>query len=255
MQPLQTLVRFIQRTRRDAGGLKFEGYKELAGLAKAMKVDQYKADRAPIGLGIKVSYALNGKPMEEEFYAVSYINTVPYDGPQGRSYEIYWGTSALFSFRAPSGTLDKRRPIFAAIVKSFRPNPAWQARYQVIQKYLNDEFNRNLQRGYAQSAAAAALSKQISANNDAMLANIDRQLAQSRTNSAPDAGRSPADKFDDYIRGVETLDDPYYGTTQLSNQQQFNWTDGFGSNRSTNDANYNPNQSEIGNWTPMTPTR
>ena len=31
--------------------------------------------------------------------------------------------------------------------------------------------------------------------------------------------------------------------------------DGFGSYRSTNDPNYNPNQSEVGNWTPMTPTR
>ena len=255
MPPLQTLVRFIQRTRRNVGGLKFEGYKELPGLPKAMKADQYKQDRPPTGLGIKVSYTLNGRPAEEEFYAVSIINTVPYNGPQGRTYEIYWGTTALFSFRAPSGTLDQRRPVFAAIVKSFRPNPAWQARDQAIQKYLNEEFNRNLQRGYAQIAAAAALSKQISANNDAMLANIDRQLAQSRTYSTPGGGRSPADKFNDYIRGVDTLDDPYYGTTQLSNLHQFHWTDGFGTYRSTNDPNYNPNQSEVGNWTPMTPTR
>ena len=58
-----------------------------------------------------------------------------------------------------------------------------------------------------------------------------------------------------YVRGVDTLDDPYYGTSQLSNQQQFHWTDGFGSYRSTNDASYNPNQSESGNWTPMTPAR
>jgi hypothetical protein len=255
MQPLQMLVRFIQRARGNVPGLKFEGYKELPGLPKAMKADQIKQDRPPTGLGIKVSYSLNGKPVEEEFYAVSLINTVPSDGPQGRTYQIYWGTSALFSFRAPAGTLDKRRPVFAAIAKSFRPNPAWQARYQAVQKVLNDQFNRNLQQGYAQIAAAAALSKQISANNDAMLANIDRQLAQSRTTSAPGGGRSSADKFDDYIRGVDTLDDPYYGTTQLSNQNQFHWTDGFGSYRSTNDASYNPNQTEIGNWTPMTPTR
>src|SRR5262249_21299851 len=154
--PLEMMARFIQRTRSNGGGLKFEGYKELPGLAKAMKADQYKTDRPPTGLGIKVSYALNGKPVEEEFYAVCFINTVPYDGPQGRTYQIYWGTTSLFSFRAPAGTLDKRRPVFAAIVKSFRPNPAWQARYQAVQNYLNEQFRLQLQRGYAQIAAAAA---------------------------------------------------------------------------------------------------
>jgi hypothetical protein len=61
MQPLQMLARFIQRTRRDVGGLKFEGYKELPGLAKAMKAELPKQDRPPTGLGIKVSYALNGR--------------------------------------------------------------------------------------------------------------------------------------------------------------------------------------------------
>ncbi len=255
MPPMQMLARFIQRTRRDVAGLKFVGYKDLPGLPKAMKVDQYKQDKPPMGLGIKVSYTLNGRPVEEEFYAVSIHNTVPYNGPQGRTYQIYWGTVALFSFRAPAGTLDQRRPVFAAIVKSFRPNPAWQARYQAVQQYLNEEFTRNLQKGYTQIAAAAALSRQISANNDAMIANIDRQLAQSRTSSSSGGGRSSSAKFDDYIRGVDTLDDPYYGTTQLSNRNQFHWTDGFGTYRSSNDANYNPNQSEVGNWTPMTPTR
>ena len=111
-----------------------------------------------------------------------------------------------------------------------------------------------MQRGYAQIAAAAQLSRQISANNDAMLANIDRQLAQSRT-ATVGAGRSPEDKFSDYMRGVDTLDDPYYGSTQLSNTQQFHWTDGFGSYRNSNDVSYNPNQSEVGNWTPMRTSR
>ena len=254
MAPLETLLRFIQRTRQNVLALKFEGYKELPGLAKAMKADQFKQDMPPTGLGVKVTYSLGGQPVEEEFYAVSIRNTVPYDGPQGRSYEIYWGTSVLFSFRAPAGMLDKRRPVFAAAVKSFRPNPAWQARDAAIQQYLNAQFNRMLQQGYAQIAAAVALSKQISANNDAMIANIDRQLAQSR--SAPSSGgRTAADKFDDYIRGVDTLEDPYYGSTQLSSNNQFHWTDGFGSYRSSNNASYDPNQSEIGNWTPLRQVR
>lgn len=254
MTALATLVRFIQRTRQGVVGLEIKGYKELPGLAHAMKADQFKQDIPPTGLGVKVTYSLSGKPVEEEFYGVSMRNTVPYDGPQGRSYQTYWGMSVLFSFRAPAGTLDKRRPVFAASVKSFRPNPAWQARAAAIQQYLNAQFNRMLQQGYAQIAAAVALSKQISANNDAMIANIDRQLTQSRS-AHSNGERTEADKFDDYIRGVDTLEDPYYGSTQLSSNNQFHWTDGFGSYRSSNNALYDPNQSEVGNWTPMRQVR
>ena len=101
------------------------------------------------------------------------------DGPQGRTYQINWGLVSIHSFRAPKGTLDTRRPVFAAISKSFRPNPAWQQRLAAINAYLQDQFNRQLQAGYDQIAAAARLSQQISANNDAMIAAIDRQLAAS----------------------------------------------------------------------------
>ena len=57
--------------------------------------------------------------------------------------------------------------------------------------------------------------------------------------------------FDDYIRGVETVSDPYYGTSQQSNNQSFHWTDGYGTYRSSNEATYDPNHTEVGNWTLM----
>src|SRR6266851_8490664 len=80
------------------------------------------------GIGVKITYDLNGKPVEEEFYAVHYSIDIPYDGPQGRTWQINWGLIGVHSFRAPAGTLDRRRPVFAAIAKSFRPNPTWEAR-------------------------------------------------------------------------------------------------------------------------------
>ena len=55
------------------------------------------------------------------------------------------------------------------------------------------------------------------------------------------ASRSSTEKFDDYIRGVETVDDPYYGTSQHSYNEQYHWTDGYGSYRNSNDPTYNPN--------------
>ena len=49
-------------------------------------------------------------------------------------------------------------------------------------------------------------------------------------------------------RGVDTVDDPYYGTSQHASTEQYHWTDGYGSYRNSNDASYNPNQVEDGNW-------
>ena len=89
-----------------------------------------------------------------------------------------------------------------------------------------------------------------------MIAAIDRQLQASRTSSAGEsAGRSSVEKFDDYIRGVDTVDDPYYGTSQHASTEQFHWTDGYGNYRNSNETSYDPNRTEAGNWQLMKPTR
>jgi hypothetical protein len=247
--PLVAFTNFIRQTRADVQNLQFVGSKNLPDLPAALKLAHSPNQR---GLGVKVTYDLDGKPVEEEFYTVFDLIEIPYDGPQGRTYQINWGLEGLHSFRAPVNTLDKRRPVFAAIAKSFRPNPAWQKRQAAVNAYLADQFNRQLKAGYDAIAAAGRLSRQLSENSDAFLASVDRQLqSQSASGSgSAEAGeaRSSADKFDDYIRGVDTVDDPYYGTSQQSNNQQFHWTDGYGSYRNTNDASYDPNQSENGAW-------
>jgi hypothetical protein len=248
MPPLQTLAMFAQDQRGREPGFTIVGGKQLPELPAALNMP---ASPNQQGVGVKVSYTLNGKPVEEEFYAVGYQLEIPYDGPQGRTYQINWGLISVHSFRAPAGTLDQRRPLFAAVAKSFRANPAWQQRLTVITKYLADQFNRQLQAGYDQIAAAARLSQQISANNDAMLRTIDSQLAAARTSGSYGADTSGAAKFDDYVRGVTTVDDPYYGTSQQSNNASFHWTDGYGNYRNSNDVNYDPNRTEVGNWTPM----
>ncbi len=247
--PLQTMVSLIRQVRAKEQDLQIVGTKELSALAAALKVPPADQQR---GLGVKVSYTMNGRPVEEEFYAVSYQRTVPYDGPRGRTYQIYWGLALPHSFRGPAGTLDARRPVYAAIVKSFRPNPEWTARAQLIGQYIAAEFNRQLQAGYDAIAAAGRLSQTISANNDAMLASIRASRAQA---AASVEARRANDTFSDYIRGVETTNDPYYGTSQHSIDARFHWTDGYGSYRSTNDATADPNRTEVGNWTLLSRVR
>src|SRR5262249_38604375 len=151
--------------------------KDLPGLAAALQIPRSPNQH---GVGIKVKYDLNGKPVEEEFYAVFDSIDIPYHGPQGRTDQINWGLEGLHSFRAPAGTLDQRRPVFAAVAKSFRPNPAWQKRHAAINAALTEQFNRQLKAGYDAIAAAGALSRQLSANSDAFLAGVDRQLQASR---------------------------------------------------------------------------
>ena len=34
---------------------------------------------------------------------------IPYDGPQGRSWQTNWGLVSVHSFRAPAGTLERRQ--------------------------------------------------------------------------------------------------------------------------------------------------
>ena len=247
----QALQYVVQQARGREAKLKLIGTKDLPELAASLKMPPSDKER---GVGLKVTYEHNGHPVEEEFYGIYYSVDIPYDGPQGRSWQNNWGLYWLHSFRAPLGTLDKRRPVFAAIAKSFRQNPAWQQRKAAIDAYLSEQFNQQLQAGYNQIAAAAQLSRQISANNDAMIASIDRRL-QSTRSTAPAATRSSTDNFDDYIRGVETVNDPMYGTSQHSSTEQYHWTDGYGGYRHANDATYNPNQSETGGWQLMEPAR
>lgn len=250
--PLEAMIAFIHRARPDVADLTVVGYKELPGLPAALHLPTDHGQ--PRGLAVKVAYRLEGRPVDEEFYAVAFRVDVPSDSPVGRMYQINWGLMSPHSFRGPAGTLDQRRPVFASIVKSVRPNPAWQARLAGINHYLEAAFAEQMAAGYDRIAAAGRISQMISANNDAMIAQIDRQLAAQST-GGPGGGRSGSDHFDDYIRGVVTLDDPYYGTAQLDQTQSAHWTDGYGSYRSTNDPTFDPNQTEAGNWTLMRPVR
>ena len=248
--PAQALAFFIREARAGAPKLKLIGSKELPGLPKVLKLNYAPTQK---GVGIKITYERDGKPVEEEFYGVYYYLEIPYDGPQGRTYQINWGLIGVHSFRAPAGTLDKRRPVFGAIMKSLQGNPEWIRRVVEVQKNIGARISQQQQAGWDSIAAAGARSREISRNNDAMLAAIDRQLVASRP--APTAsGRSGTDHFDDYLRGVDTTDDPYWGTSQHSSSEQYHWTDGYGSYRNSNDGSYDPNQHENGGWTLM-PTR
>jgi hypothetical protein len=195
------------------------------------------------------------------FFGVYYISQGANAGVNaGMIKQTNWGFQALQSFRAPAGTLDKRVPTFCVIAKSMYVNPKWVRLSKAINDKMLADFNQKLKEGYDQLRAAQAVVAQTMKQQAAFQANFDKQEESFRSSGGVDdsylrdgGARSAADHWDDMIRGVDTLNDPNGGTTQLSNLGQYHFTDGFGNYRTTDDPNYTREKAgEVGTWTQMT---
>lgn len=214
-------------------------------------------------MAARLRYGLNGRVADEDMYAMlSAGNRVPYNGPQGTWYESHRPLILAHAVGATDGRLESMYPLLAFIATSLRVDPAWEAHRQHVMRLLAAEFNRLLQRGYERIQAAGQLSRTISANNDAILSNMN---AQRQAQAQRDAARRSAaaqsgggsSEFSDYIRGTQRMNDPYWGQSEQSNQQRYHWTDGSGNYRSSNDPTFNPNIGGGGgpNWQRMDPVR
>jgi hypothetical protein len=255
--PMQALALFIQKTRPNVANLKWLGQQDLPDLAKVLHLNPWPNQH---GVAIKISYDLDGQPVEEAFFAVYYLAHATYPGPNQGIKQTNWGLQALQSFRAPAGTLEKRMPMFCVIAKSYYVNPQWARLSKAINDKLLADFNQKMKEMDDQTRAAMAIVAQTMKDQAAFQANFDKQEAAFRSSGGVDdsylrdgGARSAADHWDDLIRGVDTLNDPNGGTTQLSNLGQYHFTDGFGNYRTTDDPNYTPEKAgEVGSWTQMT---
>jgi Cysteine rich repeat len=276
--PLQAMVTFIKKVRADATNLKWLGQQDLPDLAKALRLAPSPNQH---GVAIKIGYDLDGKPVEETFFGVYYLNKAGTQGAQlgqikmaaNSLVQTNWGFQALQSFRAPAGTLDKRMPVYCVIAKSVQYDPQWTLRYRAINATLLQMFNQKLQQGWDQLRAAQAISDQTMRDQQAFQANFDRQeramMRDSgggnsvdgflRTDDSGGGGgggaRSSSDRVSDLLRNVDTMNDPSTGgTKEVSNLGGYNhFTDGFGNYRSYDSPSATPeNQGENGSWTRMT---
>ncbi|MDP9012636.1 MAG: cysteine rich repeat-containing protein [Pseudomonadota bacterium] len=257
LPPVQTLVKFIQKTRPNAVNFKWLGQQDLPDLSKAL---HGKPAPNRHGLAIKVGYDLGGQPVEEAFFADYFLSQVTNQGmAAGMAKLTDWGLEDLQSFRAPAGTLEKRMPMFCVIAKSLYQNPQWGRLVKAINDKVVADMAQKLKQGEDQLRAAQAIMNQTMKDQAAFQANFDKQEAAFRSSGGVDDSylrdggkRSAADHWDDLIRGVDTLNDPNGGTTQLSNAGQYHFTDGFGNYRTSDDSNYTPEKSgEVGSWTQM----
>ena len=272
--PMQAMAAFIKKVRPDVTNLKWLGQQDLPGLGRALRLD-LAAWPTNHGVAIKIGYDLDGKPVEEAFFGVYYLNTKGSQAIQAGHQAIGanefpqtdWGFDGLQSFRAPAGTLDKRMPIFCLMAKSVQADPKWLARQKAIQATLVQMFNQKLKQGWDDIRAADALTDETMRQQKQFLDNVGRQEKAMFSSGGsvdsflrPDGsggggGRSSSDNVSDLIRNVDTMNDPSTGgTKQVSNLGGYNhFTDGFGNYRTYDNPNATPeNQGENGSWTRMT---
>ena len=235
----------LARYRGRAQNLQIVGMRPIPNLPRALG----KPPMAGDSIAARVRYAVNGRTVDEEFFAIlGSVVRIPYSGPQGVTYEFHRFLTYAHSMGAADGKLDSLHPVLGYIASSWRTDPAWERYSQQVFQQLSAQFNQNLAAGYARIAAAGRLSRAISANNDAMIQSIEAQ--RQATNRTMDRIN---DNFDQYIRGTERMEDPYWGTSEQSYTSQYHWTDGYGNYQHSNDANFNPNIGSNQNWQLMKP--
>jgi len=244
----------IPKHRANRQGLRTMGASPVPQLAQMIGADLKGLPSE--GAAVRIEYTENGIPIEEEFYGVRITQNAPYYGPLGPMAQANWFITSAFCFRARRGELAPQRDMFWSMACSVRVNSLWEQHYYQILQELKMQFDQYIAMGYAQIQAAGQMSRFISANNDALLNSMEQQRLAARRSSRPAGGgpssdRSATDGFDEYIRGVETVEDPYWGESRQDSSYRYHWTDGFGNYRHSNDAFFNPNYGSNQTWTLM----
>ena len=257
----QALAQYvIARNRSHARNLKILGYRPVKDLPKAFPKVFAKGAPQGEGLCMRVRYDLEGAPVDEEFYGFMTRETIP----SGRITEYHRVLLMVHSMGAKSGKLESSRKLLGFIATSLEPNPAWQARFAEVKKMQGEYYQRAMARNYAGIKAAGERSRALTAQSNQFLAQIDRNLAQSRaqqnarssfSSSSNEDFYKRADDFDQNIRGTEHMQDQYGQVSDQYTDYNYHWTDGFGRYVHTDDPNFDPNKYLTGDYQKMTPTR
>jgi len=248
----------IARNRGNAQNLRILGYRPVNDLPKAFP--QLFKNGPPQGEGIcmRVSYELEGSPVDEEFYGfMSSLEAIP----AGRITEYHRRLFLVHSLGAKAGKLESVRPLLGFMATSVEPNPAWQERYGEIVKMQQDYYQRASAANYAQIRAAEERSRALAAQSDQFLHQIDANLAaQNNAQRVAPSGFSSnddfykhADEFDQSIRGTEHMKDANGVVSDQYTDYNYHWTDGYGRFVHTDDPNLDPNRYLNGNYQQMTP--
>jgi len=142
------------------------------------------------GTRLRFDYALNGKPMAEEIYYVTYL--MPLSGVAS-----HWGIRGPVSFRAAQSDLDRVLPVLRAVQTSVKPVPAWLVLARQVSQRLLQAAQQNQMLAVDQAMRAA---ERRGAFFDSLYQQYqEREAMHDRVQ----------EKFIQTIKGVEAYDDPF----------------------------------------------
>ena len=220
-EPAPKLMEDLQQQARQT-----EELARRSNLKQQVKFDAIKA---------RVRYSVDGKPMEEWILAAT-VTTGTFGPLQRWTYNCVAYTAGQ---RAPLSQLDGSEKLFELIASTFRTNPEWQAR---IAK--NALAMQQIQlKGIRDRSAIVAKSAEDQRN-------IQRQAYENQQK----AEDSNSTNYSQYIRGVETYQNPSTGeTVDLDSKYGHAWVSNQGVYLLSDQAGFDPN-SVPGNtqtWTQM----
>jgi hypothetical protein len=188
---------------------------------------------------IRVTYPLNGQPVEEDIYAVLMVISVNMPGSIfSPNQMIFWYLNFHFAYRAPLGKLDALADLFKATLTSVRINPAWMATVNQISQYM-------MQNQIQQIHNIGQMSRQFSQNAN----QISDMNMQSWYNQQASQDRI-SENFSQNMRGVDAYYDPNRGgNVELPSGYTNAWANPLGEYIVSDDPNFNPNQETNQNWT------
>jgi hypothetical protein len=181
---------------------------------------------------VRLEYSLQGKPIEEDVYV-----TIVQARSQILPGMVVWNCEHQYAFRAEKGKLDALAPLLQAMVSSVVIDLKWYAGYsQVVALRNKGQMD--------QIRAAGELSRQISRNNDAMIASM-RSSWEARQKSEDHVYQ----QFSESIRGVETYENTFDSRpVELPSGYDDVWVNSSGEYVLSNQGGYDPNVGSTLGW-------
>jgi hypothetical protein len=210
---------------------------DLPELPKALGAGQAQGSSGASGARVRISYVLNGQPMEEEFYAVTESITFPVQSMFGTFHNTYWFIDYVFSFKAEQGRLESHTKTFQTITSTFKVSPQWYAKYSHVIEYM-------AQQQITQIKSVGEFSRMLSRMSDQMRTD---QLEQFE--SRGEVYDRVAEKFSDNTLGIDRYINPFEGReVELPSGYNHAWCNNNGEYIVSDNPNFNPNVGSNLNW-------
>lgn len=235
-QPIRDVPQFIQmfyapQTLPRLQGARIVSREDLPAVAAAV-VQLYGGQSAVVSTRVRYAYQLGGHPWEEDITCTLVFT----DWQLGTLWSVY----SAYSFRAPQGQLNRLMPVMNTTVSTARISLDWFAGYQYVQKLFQDRMNQSIRN-------AAAISATITRNSEEI-----RQMYRESYRLASESQDRISRSYSEYIRGVETYQDPYQGRPiQLPAGYDEVWVNPGGEYLLSNSPGFNPNTTGGSEWRRM----